>query len=112
VTEDQRQRWKERRLFLRQMIEEKRRSAQAPDQRRYRALVSVGLITGAIILAGALTTWVKMCHRLETTAALASPSPAVMSQGQAQSPADSPVVTSLALALEESVGCASTTAKS
>ena len=82
MTEDQRQRWKERRLFLRQMIEEKRRSAHAPDQRRYRALVSVGLITGAIILAGALTTWVKMCHRLETTAALASPSPAVMSQAK------------------------------
>jgi len=79
MTEDQRQRWKERRLLLRQMIEEKRRSAHAPDQRRYRALVSVGLITGTIMLAGVLITWVKMCHRMETTAALASPSPGVTS---------------------------------
>jgi len=44
MTEDERQRWKERRLLLREVIEKKRRSAHAPNQRRYRALVSVGLI--------------------------------------------------------------------
>jgi hypothetical protein len=121
MKEDARQRWKERRLLLRQMIEEKRRSAHAPDQRRYRALVSVGLITAAIVLAGVLTTWVKMCHRLETTATLASPSPAaispvptppesqavtspVPSPQESASPAESPVVTSPAPPREESAG--------
>jgi len=82
MTDDERQRWKERRLLLREMIEKKRRSAHAPDQRRYRAyraLVSVGLIIAAIMLAGVLTMWVKMYHRSETTAAPASPTPAVMS---------------------------------
>ena len=79
MTEDERQRWKERRLLLREVIEKKRRSAHAPNQRRYRALVSVGLITAAIMLAGVLTTWVKMRHRSETTPVLASPSPAVTS---------------------------------
>src|SRR5262249_47660609 len=93
-------RWKERRLLLREMIEKKRGSAHAPDQRRYRALVSVGLITAPIILAGVLTTWVKMYHRSETTAAPASPSPAAMSP--VPTPADSPAVTSPAPTLEES----------
>jgi hypothetical protein len=94
MTDDERQRWKERRLLLRKVIEKKRRSAHAPDQRRYRALVSVGLITAAIMLAGVLTTWVKIRHRSETTAALASPSPAVTSPVPSPQESAPPAVTS------------------
>ncbi len=66
----------EYRPVLREMIEEQRRVADAPMQKRHRELKRVQWIAATIALAGVAALWIQMCRPSQPAAAPASP-PAV-----------------------------------
>ena len=85
------------RSILLGILEQRRRAADQPEERRHQHLIRVGLITAAIMLAAAVPAWFQW-HRSPPPAARAN-SPAVTSpppilEESVPTPEESPVVTS------------------